>query len=72
MSETLDSITYAAGFAEGERQAWEDRQTGRHRDMPVRDGNPYRCGLVDGYTPRSPWWGLPTRRGRGFMVPEFA
>jgi hypothetical protein len=49
---------YAAGFADGEAQAWKDRKNLIRRDRPEQMRGEFQRGWWDGYTPRSVTWRL--------------
>ena len=49
-------MSYAAGFAQGERAAFADRQRGMTRPRPTEMRDEYMRGWWDGYTPRSLDW----------------
>lgn len=55
------SDLYAAGFAEGEFQAWEDRKSLVRRERPEFMRGEFLRGWWDGYSPRNLAWRL---RGR--------
>lgn len=58
-------MTYAEGFAAGERASYADRATGQHTRRhlgPIRDE--WQRGFADGYAPRSPAWGSVDTKGR--------
>lgn len=50
-------MSYAAGFADGESQAWKDRSLNMRRVRQV-PRNEYERGYWDGYCPRDPAWCL--------------
>lgn len=49
-------MSYQTGFIAGERQAFEDRRSGMHRDLGDAPQSEWQRGYHDGYTPRSPTW----------------
>jgi len=51
-------MTYEAGFAQGESDAYEDRANGvKSASPPAALNSPYQRGYWDAYTPRtSTWW----------------
>lgn len=54
-------MTYEQGFAQGEKDAHQDRQAGL---QPAKFDDPrgeYQRGYEDGYTPRSATWWQPVR-----------
>lgn len=63
-------MTYEAGFAHGERDAFLDRR-GRAQEVRVSlPGREYRRGYVDGYTPRSATWSAAAATPR--VAPSYA
>ena len=51
------SNTYEAGFALGERQAFDDRRAGKSPEALATPRNALQRGYADGYMPRgSVWW----------------
>lgn len=53
--------TYEAGFALGERQAWEDRKAGKPPEALGQPRTQLQRGYADGYMPRCDadrpvWW----------------
>ena len=62
------SNTYAAGFALGERQAWDDRRAGKAPELLARPSSAMQRGYADGYMPRcdperAVWWAPGQIRG---------
>jgi hypothetical protein len=55
-------MTYEQGFAQGELDAFRDRQGGYMPDrlIPAPE-TAFQRGYLDGYTPRSPTWWVPAR-----------
>lgn len=49
-------MSYAAGFADGEQDAHQDRKTGHRRTNDTQPRGEYQRGYLDGYRPRSPEW----------------
>ena len=55
-------MTYEQGFAQGERDAYRDRQMGLKLErMPPPQSEAAR-GYEDGYTPRSATWWVPAKQ----------
>ena len=53
-------MSYEAGFAQGERDAYADRQMALIRPAPDLS-TPYGRGYWDAYRPRSATWAVTTR-----------
>lgn len=50
-------MTYEAGFAQGEHDAYHDRRRGLFREMNERPQTAEERGYWDAYSPRSATWG---------------
>ena len=48
-------MSYAAGFADGEQDAYKDRANGMRRTVET-GAYGYMLGYSDGYRPRNPEW----------------
>jgi hypothetical protein len=55
-------MTYEQAFAQGERDAYRDRQCGIPLERFAPPSTEAAQGYEDGYTPRSPLWWAPVRR----------
>ena len=54
-------MSYEAGFAQGEADAFHDRRNGVRREMNEDPRNAQERGYWDAYSPRSATWGAMTR-----------
>lgn len=52
---------FEAGFAAGERQAWQERGSHRRQLQPAEIHTDYERGWWAGYTPRSLSWAMRAR-----------
>lgn len=56
-------MTYEAGFAQGEADAYADRKAGQRSSMrPQQPLSLYQQGYWDAYTPRSATWWTVTKQ----------
>lgn len=51
-------MTYEQGFAQGEADAYRDRQAGVRTDWFGEPSNEFQRGYRDGYVPQSATWWL--------------
>jgi len=49
-------MNYAAGFSQGEKDAYQDRLNGVRRDFSEARLGEWHQGYRDGYSPRNPEW----------------
>lgn len=54
-------MSYAGGFAQGERDAFHDRRNGVVRELREDPATEEERGYWDAYSPRSATWGAATR-----------
>ena len=59
-------MSYAAGFARGESESFDDRRAGRTKFMPPAVKGDYQRGYRDGYLPRTAAWGAGRFHGSRF------
>ena len=62
-------MSYDAGFAQGERDAFHDRRAGQVREQTEPATTAEAIGYWAGYVPRSATWGAMTHTPR--MVPAY-
>lgn len=62
-------MTYEAGFAQGEHDAYHDRRRGLFREMNERPQTAEERGYWDAYSPRSATWGA--MHTTPFKQPEY-